>query len=98
MTRNETIQALAGSADQMRKLGATGLYLFGSAARDELRPDSDIDMFIDYDPDSDFSFVELVRLQQLAEAKLQREVDLTTRDGLHPMLREAIERSSIKVF
>ena len=98
MTRSETIAKLKASAEEIRKLGATGLYLFGSAARDELTEESDVDLFIDYDPASEFSFVELVKLQDLIGQRLAREVDLTTRNGLHPLLRAEIERSSIRVL
>lgn len=98
MTRSETIAVLKSHAEQIRALGATALYLFGSGARDELSDDSDVDVFIDYDPASDFSFVELVRLRALLAGHLQREVDLTTRKGLHPILRPEIERSSIGVL
>ena len=98
MTRAETIATLKASSEQIRKLGATGLYLYGSAARDELSADSDVDLFIDYDPNGSFSFIELVRLQALIGQKLAREVDLTTRNGLHPLLKDEIERSSIRVL
>ena len=98
MTRSETIATLKASAGEIRNLGATGLYLYGSAARDELTADSDVDVFIDYDPQSSFSFVELVRLQALIGQKLARDVDLTTRNGLHPLLKAEIESSSIKVL
>lgn len=98
MTRSEAIAALKASSEKIRKLGATGLYIYGSAARDELSPESDIDIFIDYDPKSKFSFVELVRLQKLICETLAREIDLTTRDGLHPLLKTEIEYSSIRVL
>lgn len=98
MTRSDTIAVLKSSSEQIRALGATALYLFGSAARDELSDDSDVDIFIDYDPASDFSFVELVRLQELLQRRLRRDVDLTTRRGLHPGLRAEIERSSVRVL
>lgn len=96
MTRSEAIAKLRSSAEEFRKLGATGLFLYGSAARDELTVESDVDLFIDYDPASDFSFVELIRLQNLIGQRLARDVDLTTRNGLHPLLRDEIERSSIR--
>jgi predicted nucleotidyltransferase len=98
VTRAEAIEKLNRSADRIHKLGATALYVFGSVARDELAPDSDVDIFIDYDPDGPFSFVELIRLQRLLAQILERDVDLTTRAGLHPVLKEEIERSSIRVL
>lgn len=98
MSKTDTIRALQESADRIQCFGAIGLYLFGSAARDALRDDSDIDLFIDYDENSAFSFVELMRLQGFLEERLGRSVDLTTRDGLHPKLRADIERTSIRIF
>ena len=98
MSRSAAIAALKASCRQIRELGAIGLYLYGSAARDELSADSDVDLFIDYDPSSEFSFVELVRLQELIRHKLASKIDLTTTNGLHPLLRADIERSSIRVF
>ena len=74
------------------------MYLYGSAARNELASSSDVDLFIDYDPAGEFSFVELVRLKALLEQKLARAVDVTTREGLHPSLRAEIERASIRIF
>lgn len=74
------------------------LYLFGSAARDELRADSDVDVFVDYDPEGPFSFVELLDLQRYLADCFGRPVDLTTRAGLHPRLKARIEQSSIRVL
>jgi predicted nucleotidyltransferase len=46
MTRDEVIARIRSRAPDIRALGARALFLFGSAARDELREDSDIDVFI----------------------------------------------------
>lgn len=79
-------------------MGVTSLYLFGSAARNEAARGSDIDLFIDYDKSRRFSLIDLVRIKQLLEEQIPVEIDLTTRDSLHPMLKEEIERSAIRVF
>ena len=78
-------------------MGVRSLYLFGSAARGEARDDSDVDLFIDYDSEK-FSFVELIRTRERLSRALGRTADLTTRDGLHPMLRSQIEAEAVKVF
>jgi uncharacterized protein len=98
MDRDLAIRTLQENADAIRKLGATGLFLFGSVARDEMRPDSDVDVFIDYDPEGPFDFVAFFGIKDLLEAKLSCIVDFTTRGGLHPRLRERIEKSSVRVF
>jgi uncharacterized protein len=98
MTRDEVIFAIKREEPAIRRFGATALYLFGSAARDEIGPESDIDMFIEYDPQGNFTFVELFDLKDFLRNELRRTVDLTTRAGLHPRLRPSIEKASVRVF
>lgn len=97
MTRSDILATLRNQAPGIQALGATSLYLFGSAARGEATDDSDVDLFIDYDPER-FSFVELIRLRDRLSHVLGRPADLTTREGLHPLLRNDIESEAIKVF
>jgi hypothetical protein len=56
MSRADIIAALRERASDIRNFGATSLYLFGSTARNEATEGSDVDLFIDYDPER-FSFV-----------------------------------------
>ncbi len=78
-------------------MGATSLYLFGSTARDEGQAARDLDLFIDYDPNSKFNAFDLVGIKQYLEDELELAVDVTTRDGLHPMLRAEIEKTAVRV-
>lgn len=96
MNRHDLLAKLNENADAIRDLGATSLHLFGSVARGDAGVDSDIDLFVDYRPG--FSLIELVGIKHLLEDALSIEVDITTRDGLHPMLRKDIERHAIRVF
>ena len=79
-TRSEVIAVLRDHADAIRKLGATGLYLFGSAARDELRPDSDVDLFIDYDVDKVPSLFDLASLEITLSDGIGRTVEVALAD------------------
>jgi uncharacterized protein len=98
MKREDAFAALRGQAEALKALGATAMYLFGSTARDEASAQSDLDLFIDYDLNSQFSLVDLVGVKQLLERRLGVPVDLTTRDSLDPLLRNRIEASAERVF
>jgi len=97
MDKAVAIAKLKEQEGAIRALGATSLYLFGSTARDEARPDSDIDVFIEYDPGR-LTLFELAGIQNLIEEKLGIPADVTTRNSLHPMLRRRIEQSAVRVF
>lgn len=98
MKKDEAIERLRRNADAIRALGATSLYLFGSVARDEAAETSDLDLFIDYDPQSRFNAFDLVGIKLFLEDELHLPVDVTTRDSLHPMLKDKIENSAVQVF
>ena len=98
MNKVEAINRLKGQAAAIKAMGATALYLFGSVAQGVAEAGSDLDLFIDYDPDSRFNAFDLVGIKQFLEGALGVEVDITTRDGLHPMLRADIEQSALRVF
>jgi len=98
MHKAEAIRKLKSHAGAIKALGATSLYLFGSTARNEAKAKSDLDLFVDYDPNGKFNAFDLVDIKLLLEAELGMEVDVTTRDSLHPMLRADIERSAVRVF
>ncbi len=98
MKKAEAIEKLRRQAAAIRALGATSLYLFGSVARDEAGPDSDLDLFIDYDESKKFSLLDLVGIKLFLENELVVPVDVTTRDSLHPILKDRIELSATQVF
>jgi predicted nucleotidyltransferase len=98
MNRTQVLQSLKDRTAAIRAMGATSLYVFGSTARDEAGRDSDLDVFIDYDINGRFNAFDLVGIKQFLEQELGVDVDVTTRDGLHPMLRADIERSAVRVF
>jgi predicted nucleotidyltransferase len=98
MNKVEAVGKLKAHADAIKALGATSLYLFGSTVRDEAETGSDLDLFVDYDPNGKFNALDLVDIKLLLESELGMAIDVTTRDSLHPMLKADIERSAVRVF
>ena len=91
------LTAIQRHMDEFRTLGARRLGVFGSFARGDARGDSDVDVYVEYDPDGDLDYFGLCRLERFLGQVVQRQIDLTTRDGLHPVLRDGIVRSSLSV-
>ncbi|OYW78919.1 MAG: hypothetical protein B7Z26_08960 [Asticcacaulis sp. 32-58-5] len=91
------IQDLKALASDLRHLGVVHLFLFGSQARGDARPDSDVDIFIDFN-DPKFSLIELLNIKALVEGGTGRSADVMTRSSLHPRLKASIEQSAIQVF
>jgi uncharacterized protein len=98
MRRNDVVAALKEAEPALRARGVAALYLFGSHARDEARPESDVDVFIDKDKTRKFGFDEFMDIYFLLQERLGTGVDYGTREGLHPVLRPQIEREAIRVF
>ena len=98
MRRAETIAKLQAYAPAIASQGATALSIYRSTARDEAGSESDLDLFIDYDPAGHFKAFDLAGLKLFIEEHLGVSVDLSTRDGLHPALRRQIEESAVRVL
>jgi predicted nucleotidyltransferase len=98
MRRAEIIARLKAAEPEIRARGAAALYLFGSVARDEAGPESDVDVFVDPDPARSFGFNEFMDIYELLQMRLGMPVGYTTREGLHARLRSDIEKSAIRVF
>lgn len=98
MRRDDVVALLKDAEPALRAHGVAALYLFGSHARDEARPDSDVDVFIDKDEIRKFGFDQFMDVYFLLQERLGTGVDYGTREGLHPVLRPDIERDAIRVF
>jgi predicted nucleotidyltransferase len=70
------------------RYGVRRIRVFGSTSRGDARPDSDIDLLVEYQPGhGGFAFVEFC---EQVERLLGRKVDVVTERSLHPMIRERV--------
>ncbi len=97
MRRDEALRRLRAHEAEFRAAGVAALYLFGSTARDEAKPDSDIDLFLDA-KDEQFSLLDLARLTRQTRSILDTQTDILTRNGLKDWVRKNAELDAVKVF
>jgi predicted nucleotidyltransferase len=72
------------------------LRIFGSAARGEERPESDVDLIVDFRVPK--GLLDLIRLERRLGEVFGRPVDLVTEPGLSPYLRDAVVASASVIF
>jgi putative addiction module CopG family antidote len=89
---------LAALEKPLRERGVLSLALFGSFVRGQARADSDIDVLVDIDPNAHFGLTDLVSLQHFLEERLERKVDVVTRQGIEPAIRDNVLREAEGIF
>lgn len=82
-----------------RQRKITELALFGSALREDFRPDSDIDVLVTFAPDTRYSLFDLALIQEELRTILGREVDLVEKAALrNPFRRHHILKNSEVIY
>ncbi|MCP5370959.1 MAG: type II toxin-antitoxin system ParD family antitoxin [Hyphomicrobiales bacterium] len=97
-TRADVRTVLRAMEGELRARGVVSVALFGSVVRGEAGAGSDIDLLVDMVPDAHPSLVDLVEVQDLLAGRLGRPVDLVTREGLDPAIRDAVLAEAEPVF
>ena len=84
-TRDNTIQRLLAAETEIRQFGVRRLALFGSVARGEARPDSDVDLLVEFAPDQK-NFDRFMALSDLLERLVGHPIELVTIESLSPFI------------
>jgi predicted nucleotidyltransferase len=98
MDSARAIRILREHEPELRKRGVRHVALFGSLARDEARPDSDIDLMIDLEPGARISIFDYVDLVEYVRGLFGEPVDVSNREMLKPHVRPSAERDAINAF
>lgn len=88
----ETLQAYFASKPILKA------WIFGSFARGEQTPDSDIDILVDFDINNYPSLLTHSRFILELEEKLGYKIDLVPNDALYPLLRESVDKDKILIY
>jgi hypothetical protein len=96
MIKGELVDKLKAHRDELRRMGVASLTLFGSAAREEINEESDIDLLVEFD--RVVGVFHFFRVQHFLEEILGvPKVDLVQRGAVHPALRDSIFAEAIDV-
>ena len=83
---------------ELRAAGVVRLYVFGSTARGEGRPDSDSDLLASFDESRRLSLLNLVGIELRLAGMLGRPVDLVEERTLKPRVRRSVEAEAVRAF
>jgi hypothetical protein len=96
MKRDKVLEIIATHREQLEAMGVKSLDLFGSVARDEATPDSDVDFFVEFN--SPVGLFEFIKVRLYLEDLLDCRVDIGTLETLRDNLREPVLKDVIRAF
>ena len=98
MTPEQVIATLKGREAELRALGVVHAALFGSVARGQQRPESDIDILVDLDPKIVHTIIDYVGVKEYIADLFDEPVDVVNQEGLKPVLRPRVDTDAIHAF
>lgn len=98
MDRDDVIAKLKLAEPDLRARGIRSAAVFGSVARGDNRPDSDIDIMIEVDPEAHMTIFDYVGLKEFIAGLFKDHVDVVSRDSLKPFIRTAAIADAIYAF
>ena len=98
MKCDEILQKLREAEIALREQGVQRAAVFGSVARGENRPGSDIDIMVELVPDARIDLFRYVGIVQYIQDLFSEPVDVANRDGLKPFIRPSAERDAVYAF
>ena len=97
MDKQQIIETIQGNRALLEEFSVKSISVFGSIVRGEVRPGSDVDILVEFDPEAEIGLFDFVRLKNALSDLLGMPVDLGTPDALHPALKDDILREALHV-
>jgi predicted nucleotidyltransferase len=85
LTRDDAVRRLEAAEPEIRRLGVRRLALFGSVLRNQARPESDVDVLVEFTP-GEKTFDHFMALADLLESILEHPVEVVTTESLSPFI------------
>ena len=98
LSREQLLAELRALRPEFERRGVVGLSLFGSRARGDNRPDSDVDLVIDIANGARFSLLDLVGIGQLVGDRLGLEANMFMREDFDASFQRTFKRDGILIF
>lgn len=98
LSREELIRTLLQLEPALRRKGISGLAIFGSRARGDHRPDSDLDVLISIKGGTKFSLLDLVGVSHVISDRIGIPANMFMRRSLDPAMAATIRSDLIEVF
>ncbi len=98
MDRSTVLAELRACESELKTAGITRLSIFGSVARGDASPESDVDLMAEFDPRRQFSLLDMVRLENRLADILGVPVDLAPARALKDRIREQVTREAVLAF
>ena len=98
MNGQQIISRLQENETALRARGISHAALFGSRARGDYRPNSDIDIMVELDPAAHVTVFNYAGLKDYIAGLFDAPVDVVNRDGLKPHVRPAATAGAIYAF